>query len=131
MLNWFGEQIKHVMVKNPIIAMLFVVLSIVGLWGYYALAAEKADKAQVEKLSNDVSDLKGEMRGLARYLTGKDSFVQKPLTMPPQSYWEAGPDSLRRRAPWDSCFVTRICDSVSGRPPCVCYKGDSVDATFK
>lgn len=125
-----------------LIVICMMVMASVSFLYLQGLAAEKAEKSDVDSLRADFKNMSSrveamkddvsEIKAAVKYLAKKSGYEpENIMTIPPSKYWIDAPDSLRARAPWDSCFIGRVENPETGRPPCVCYKGDTVDATFK
>lgn len=105
---------------------LLIILMVMSLWGYYSLASGKADKAIVDSLHAELSLIQGELKGMARYFTGKESFNGEDIkTLPPQEYL-VGIDTDILSNDFDSCKQGMVIDTVTGRHSWYCWSENEV-----
>lgn len=117
--------------KYPGVSLL-IVMFLSNIWGYYSLASAidgKADKSRVDSVHIELAFIKGELKGMAQYFLGKESFNGSPKTLPPKGYLIGiGTEILKND--FDSCKQSVVTDSVTGRPYWYCWAGDRI-FTFK
>ena len=108
--------------KHPALLLILAIMTIWGIWGYYDVMAEV--EKQNTATQSALSEIKGELKGMAKFFTGEDSFKDRlPLTPPPEYF--VGEDSIWLTMKYDSCKCGFITDSTQIRPPWHCWYRDS------
>lgn len=134
MTDIFKYLLKNLKKQGPMYGLLIILL-LVAFFHLQAQVEQKADKDTIEqlihqnneyqvKMERDFGELKGEIKGLAKYFTGQSSFNGKVQKYPPPQYIVAA-DFIIPEKGYDSCLCGVITNSKSERMSWYCYQTDS------
>lgn len=113
--------------KHPTMLLLLAIMIVWGVWGYYDVLA-KVEKNNTQ-MQGDLAFIKGELKGMALFFTGEDSFNGDHEVLPPKEYL-IGIDTEILNNDFDSCKQSVVVDSVTGRPCWYCWAEERL-FTFK
>lgn len=114
-----------------------IILMIVAFFHLQAQTDHKADKDTVDtlikqigkyqaKIEGEFGELKGEIKGLAKYFTGQSSFNDKVQKFPPPQYIVEA-DFVIPEKGYDSCLCGVTTDLKDKRLPWYCYQTDTLE----